>query len=248
MGTGDKKVAVTGGQECPPYALGVAGPSRLPALGGTFLSPARRHIADVTRKAITHLTQADPKLGSLIARVGPCRLKPRRLPPFRSLTQSIIFQQLHGKAAETILGRFVALFGDAEFPSADQVLGADLERLRSAGLSRSKASYILDLATRDRAQALPTLAECDGLADEEVISRLTEVKGVGRWTAEMFLMFNLGRPDVLPVDDYGVRRGFMLAFGKRKLPDPATLRRYGARWQPFRTTASWYLWRAADGG
>ncbi len=198
------------------------------------------------RKATTHLAQADPILAALIERTGPFTLKARRLPPFRSLTQSIIFQQLHGKAAETILQRFRGLFGDADFPSPEQVLAAGLDQLRTAGLSRGKASYILDLAARARSESLPTLAQCDALADEEVIARLTEVKGIGRWTAEMFLMFNLGRPDVLPVDDLGVRRGFMLAWGKRQLPEPEALRKYGERWQPYRTAASWYLWRAAD--
>ena len=200
----------------------------------------------MSKKALQHLQQADPTLAALIERTGPCKLKPRRLPPFRSLTQAIIYQQLHGKAAETIFKRFCALFGDAEFPAPEQVLAAGLERLRTVGLSRSKASYILDLAARAQSQTLPTLPECDALTDDEIIARLTEVKGVGRWTAEMFLMFNLGRLDVLPVDDLGVRRGFMLAWGKRKLPEPDTLRRYGERWKPFRTIASWYLWRAAD--
>jgi DNA-3-methyladenine glycosylase II len=200
----------------------------------------------MSKHILQHLQQADPTLAALIERAGPFKLKPRRLPPFRSLTQAIIFQQLHGKAADTILRRFCGLFGDSEFPSPEQVLEAGLDRLRTAGLSRAKASYILDLAARARSQSLPTLAECKALADEEIIARLTEVKGVGRWTAEMFLMFNLGRPDVLPVGDFGVRRGFMVAWGKRKLPAPETLRRYGARWKPYRTAASWYLWRAAD--
>ena len=201
----------------------------------------------MSQRVLQHLKAADRTLAALIERAGPFKLKPRRPPPFRSLTQAIIFQQLHGKAAETILRRFCELFGGTEFPSPEQVIEAGLERLRTAGLSRSKASYILDLAARARSQSLPTLAECDALTDEEIIARLTEVKGVGRWTAEMFLMFNLGRPDVLPVDDFGVRRGYMLAWGKRKLPAPETLRRYGTRWKPYRTAASWYLWRAADG-
>lgn len=211
---------------------------------------ARRELAhsvDMSRAAVAHLSTVDPTLAALIARVGPCRLKARRLDPFASLTQAIIYQQLAGKAAETIFRRFLGLFAGADFPAAQQVIKAGIERLRTAGLSRPKASYILDLAAREVAGALPTLAECDELADEEILRRLTEVRGVGRWTAEMFLMFNLGRPDVLPLDDYGLRRGFMLAYGRRQPPTQEALRRQGRRWQPYRTVASWYLWRAADG-
>lgn len=202
----------------------------------------------MSRKALTHLRAADPVLARLIERVGPFRLRARRVAPFRSLTQAIIFQQLAGRAAETILGRFCGLFPGAEFPAAVAVLDAGLDRLRTAGLSRAKASYILDLAAREHAAELPSLAECDALPEEAIITRLTRVRGVGRWTAEMFLMFNLGRPDVLPVDDYGLRRGFMVVFGRRQPPTPEGLRRHGLRWAPYRTVASWYLWRAADGG
>jgi len=185
-------------------------------------------------------------MARLIERIGPCELKPRRLPPFQSLVKAIIYQQLSGKAAETILGRFQALFGDCQFPTPEQVLETHPDRLRSAGLSRPKASYVRGLGEHAVAGRLPTLKACDHLTDAEIIGRLTEVKGVGCWTAEMFLMFNLGRPDVLPVLDLGVRKGFQIAYGKRKLPEPEPLERFGAKWQPHRTTAAWYLWRAVD--
>ena len=185
-------------------------------------------------------------MARLIDRVGPPKLRPRRLPPFQSLTHAIIHQQLSGQAAGTILGRFLALFGDDGFPAPAAVLKASPERLRSAGLSRPKASYVLGLAQKAVDGYVPTLDECDRMTDAEIMERLTSIKGVGRWTAEMLLIFNLGRPDVLPVHDLGVRKGFQFAYGKRKLPEPEQLARYGVRWAPHRTAAAWYLWRAAD--
>lgn len=185
-------------------------------------------------------------MAGLIDRVGPIKLRPRRLPPFHSLTRAIIYQQLSGKAAETILGRFMALFGDDSFPAAEAVLEASLERLRSAGLSRPKAGYILGMAQKALDGHIPTLDVCDTMSDEEMLERLTEIKGVGRWTVEMMLIFNLGRPDVLPIHDLGVRKGFQFAYRKRKLPEPEQLGRFGLRWAPYRTTAAWYLWRAAE--
>ena len=185
-------------------------------------------------------------MAQLIERIGPVTLKPRRLAPFQSLVQAIIYQQLSGKAAETILGRFRELFGNGQFPTPEQVLKVEPERLRSAGLSKPKANYIQGVGAHAVAGRLPTLTACDQLTDAEIIERLTEIKGVGRWTAEMFLMFNLGRPDVLPVHDLGVRKGFQIAYGKRKLPQPESLERLGAKWKPYRSTAAWYLWRAVD--
>jgi DNA-3-methyladenine glycosylase II len=185
-------------------------------------------------------------MAGLIDRVGPPKLRPRRLPPFQSLTHAVIHQQLSGQAAGTILGRFRALFGDDDFPNPEAVLTASPERLRSAGLSRPKASYILGIAQKAVDGHIPTLDECDRMTDAELIERLISIKGIGRWTAEMLLIFNLGRPDVLPVDDLGVRKGFQFAYGKRKLPEPEQLARYGLRWSPYRTAAAWYLWRAAD--
>ena len=193
-----------------------------------------------------HLTNADPVMAQLVARLGPPDLKPSRLPPFQSLAHAIIHQQLGSAAAGTILNRFKALFDGNGFPTPAEVIRLDVDRLRSAGLSRQKAHYIRDLAQKSIDGVVPSLRDCDRLTDAELFERLTSIKGVGRWTVEMLLIFNLGRPDVLPVHDLGVRRGFQLAYRKRKLPEPEQLDRYGIRWSPHRTTAAWYLWRAAD--
>lgn len=199
----------------------------------------------VSKRALEHLRK-EPAMAAIIARVGPVKLRPRRLAPFQSLVQAIIHQQLSGKAAGTILERFRGLFGSDDFPAPEAVLRESPERLRSAGLSRPKASYVLGIAQKTVDGHIPTLDDCDRMTDDELISRLTEVKGVGRWTVEMLLIFNLGRPDVLPVHDLGVRKGFKFAYRKRTLPEPEQLARFGIRWAPYRTTAAWYLWRAAD--
>jgi 3-methyladenine DNA glycosylase/8-oxoguanine DNA glycosylase len=197
-------------------------------------------------KAAEHLKSVDPVLGRLMEKIGPVSVKARRVPVFQSLVQAIIYQQLHSKAADTILSRFEALFGDGHSPSPEQVLAIDLERLRSAGLSKPKAHYVHGVAEKAAFGLLPTLKECDKLGDAEIVQHLTEMKGVGRWTVEMFLIFNLGRLDVLPVHDLGVRRGFQIAYGKRKLPEPEQLERFGEKWRPYRTVAARYLWRAVD--
>lgn len=197
--------------------------------------------------AARHLSNADPIMAKLIDRFGAPELEPRRLPPFQSLAHAIIHQQLSGAAAGTILKRFKALFDGKAFPTPAKVIQADVDRLRTAGLSRPKAHYIRDLAQKSSAGVVPTLRECDRLTDAELVERLTSIKGVGRWTVEMLLIFNLGRPDVLPVHDLGVRRGFKIAYRKRTDPTPEQLDRVGVRWSPYRTTAAWYLWRAADG-
>jgi DNA-3-methyladenine glycosylase II len=185
-------------------------------------------------------------MARLVERIGPIHLRARRVPVFQSLVQSVIYQQLNGKAADTILARFQALFGGRDFPSATQVLAAPPERLRSAGLSRPKAKYIQGIAERAVSGGLPSLQECDNLTDAEIVERLTELNGVGRWTVEMFLIFNLARPDILPVHDLGVRRGFQITYGKRKLPEPEQLEKFGQCWKPYRTLAARYLWRAVD--
>lgn len=186
-------------------------------------------------------------MAKLIQLIGPIHLRARRVPVFQSLVQAIIYQQLSGKAADTILSRFQALFGDACFPLPAQVLAVSPEQLRAAGLSKPKAKYLQGVAEKAVSGKLPSLEECDCLTDAEIIERLTELKGVGRWTVEMFLIFNLARPDVLPVEDLGVRRGFQIAYGKRKLPEPEQLEKFGQRWKPYRTSAARYLWRAVDG-
>jgi 3-methyladenine DNA glycosylase/8-oxoguanine DNA glycosylase len=185
-------------------------------------------------------------MAGLIERIGPIHLRSRRVPVFQSLVQSIIYQQLSGKAADTILNRFVALFG-GPFPSPAQILEIQPEKLRAAGLSKPKAKYVRVVAERAVDGGLPSLQECEAMAELEIIERLTELNGVGRWTVEMFLIFNLGRQDVLPVHDLGVRRGFQIAYAKRKMPEPEQLEKLGQRWKPYRTSAARYLWRAVDG-
>jgi 3-methyladenine DNA glycosylase/8-oxoguanine DNA glycosylase len=199
----------------------------------------------MSKRAITHLS-SDPVMSLLIEKVGFIRLRSRRLSPFQSLTQAIIHQQLSGRAARAILERFKRLFPDDKFPAPGHVAQASVDQLRRAGLSRPKAAYIIDLAKRCEANLIPSVDDCDLLNDEEIIARLTEIKGIGRWTVEMFLIFNLGRPDVLPVHDLGVRRGFQIAHRKRSLPTPEQLAKHGVRWSPHRTHAARYLWRAAD--
>ena len=200
-------------------------------------------------EAVSHLRAADPALARLIDEVGPFRMELKRTPSiFVALTESIVYQQLTGKAAATIFARVCALFPRAHHgPTPEQLLRVSDDRLRAAGLSRNKLLALRDLARRAVAGEIPTLAQAQKLEDEEIVERLTEVRGIGRWTVEMLLMFRLGRPDVLPVDDYGVRSGFAAAFRKRALPTPKALAKYGARWAPYRTVASWYLWRAAEG-
>ena len=198
--------------------------------------------------AIDHLRAADPALTRLIEATGPFRLRLQKTSSaFGALAEAIVYQQLTGKAAATIFGRVCALFPHGnEGLTARRVLRASEEKLRGAGLSRAKILSLRDLARRVEDGEVPTLAEARVMEDHEVVSRLTAVRGIGRWTAEMFLIFRLGRADVLPVDDYGVRKGFAVAFRKRALPTREALERRGMRWKPYRTVASWYLWRAAE--
>jgi methylated-DNA-[protein]-cysteine S-methyltransferase len=198
--------------------------------------------------AIDHLRASDPSLARLIDTMGPFRLRLQKTSSvFGALAQAIVYQQLTGKAAATIFARVCALFPHrSDGLVARRVLRASDAKLRAAGLSRSKVLSLRDLARRAESREIPTLAEAQAMEDHEIVSRLTEVRGIGRWTAEMFLIFRLGRPDVLPVDDYGVRKGFATALRKRTLPTREALERRGMRWKPYRTVASWYLWRAAE--
>jgi DNA-3-methyladenine glycosylase II len=199
----------------------------------------------VNRKAWEYLRICDAALVPWMERIGPIKHKARRLLPFHSLLRAIIHQQLSGKAAGSILARFQALFPGGDLPTPEQVLASDPEILRSAGLSRPKLAYILDLAAKAVHGVVPTPEEVDALTDEQLIARLTEIKGVGRWTVEMMLIFDLARPDVLPVHDLSIRKGFKAVFNKRKLPEPEAIRKYGELWKPHRTTASLYLWRVS---
>lgn len=197
--------------------------------------------------ALAHLRTADPILAQLIARVGPCELKPDgRRSPYQSLVQAVAHQQLNGKAAATILKRFRALFPPGRFPTPQEVWDVSPEALRGAGFSTSKASYVQDIARQTLDGVVPDSRQIKRLSDEEIVARLTQIKGVGRWTVEMLLIFTLGRPDVLPVDDFGVRRGFGIVFRKGRMPEPKQVLRHGERWRPYRSVASWYLWRATE--
>lgn len=199
--------------------------------------------------ARAHLLQADPVLGAAMDRVGPlARLAVSRGTPFEALLRSIVYQQLSGKAAGTIHGRVCALFPRSK-PTPDRLAATPPEALRAAGLSRAKTAAAHDLAARTLDGTVPrSTSGMHRLDEEEIIQRLTAVQGIGRWTVEMFLMFRLGRPDVLPVTDLGIQKGYAVAFGKRKLPTPQQLSRRGERWRPWRTVASWYLWSLADLG
>ena len=197
--------------------------------------------------ALRHLRSADPILGRLIARVGRQRIEIRTMhDPFESLFRAIVYQQLSGKAAATILGRVLALRPGGAFPSPQQLLDTPETALRGAGLSASKAKALRDLAQKALAGVVPGLRELHRLRDEEIIERLTSVWGVGQWSVEMMLMFRLGRADVLPIDDLGVRKGFALTYGSKDVATAAEIVEHGERWRPYRSVASWYMWRAVD--
>ena len=210
----------------------------------------------MTEEALSHLASADKTLGKLIARVGPCKLKPRnRRSPFQALVQAVVFQQLNGIAARTILGRVKALYPGKAFPTPEQLLATPDERLRAAGLSRAKTAAVKDIAAKTLEGVVPRSRDIVRLTDAEIVERLTTLRGVGPWTVEMLLIFTLGRTDVLPVTDYGVRKGYALTFMRvpksrpieaSDLPKPDVLFKRGQRWKPFRSVASWYLWRACD--
>ena len=210
--------------------------------------------------AIEHLTAADPKLGKLIARAGPFTMKlAATQSPFEALAEAVIYQQLHGKAAATIHRRMLESFHDicgiGVHPSPQHLLDCPNEQLRAAGLSKNKTLALRDLAAKTLDGTVPDLKTIRRMSDEDIIEHLTQVRGIGKWTVEMFLMFRLGRPNVLPVSDYGVRKGFALTFGKLKptdkvtpmdLPKPDVMERRAKKWAPWRSVASWYLWRACD--
>jgi DNA-3-methyladenine glycosylase II len=198
------------------------------------------------QKAHRHLSESDARLAALIAQSRRYNIKPAlKVRPFDALAESIAYQQLSGKAAATIWGRVRALFpGKHLDPQA--VVNTPDEKLRAAGLSGSKVRALKDLAAKTLDGTVPSGREVMRMTDEEIIERLITVRGIGRWTAEMLLLFELGRPDVWPVHDYGVRKGFAKVFGKRKLPTPKQLLKLGEKWKPYRSAAAWYFWRALD--
>jgi DNA-3-methyladenine glycosylase II len=216
-------------------------------------NPAKRKVTDFgdglcydAGAAVKHLAKADPVLAKLMKRAGPFALKTRHMHnPFEALARNIVFQQLHGSAAEAIHRRFVELLGGGRLrPQA--VLGAPEESLRGVGLSGAKTAALKDLAAKTLDGTVPTLARLKRMEDEGIVSRLTQVRGIGRWTVEMLLMFRLGRPDVLPVGDFAVRKGFMVAYGLGEMPKPKELELHAEAWRPYRSVTSWYMWRALE--
>lgn len=194
------------------------------------------------RKAVNHLKKSDPVLRAIIERVGPCRME-FGVPDFSSVAEAIVYQQLNGKAAVTIFNRFAALAGDPLTPEG--ILKLSDEQLRSVGLSKQKSAYLKDLSAKT-AGGLLDFARLPDLSDEEVIQHLTQVKGVGVWTAHMFLMFSLRRPNVLPTGDYGVQMAIKKHYKKRKLPKPKDMEKIARAWEPYRSVACWYMWRSLD--
>ena len=193
------------------------------------------------------LAATDPRMAALIKRSLRYNVKPgTSIRPFDALAESIAYQQLSGKAAATIWKRVRALYPRRKYLDPRHVLETPDEKLRGAGLSRSKVAAIKDLAAKTIDGTVPSARVLAKMSDEEIIARLTTVRGIGRWTVEMLLLFDLGRPDVWPVDDYGVRKGFAKTFGKRKLPKPKQLMKLGEKWRPHRSVAAWYFWRALD--
>lgn len=205
-------------------------------------------------EAVAHLRAKDVKLGALIERVGPFTLRLDRAPsPFESLLESILYQQLHGKAAATIHRRVMEMYGGDPAPQA--LIDTPDERLRAAGVSGNKIKAMKDLAAKTLDGTVPSHTAITKMDDADIVERLTEVRGIGPWTVEMLLIFRMGRPDVLPVTDYGVRKGFALTFMRvpktraiaaEDLPKPDAVQKRGLKWKPFRSVAAWYLWRACD--
>ncbi len=214
-----------------PVALAPKLPRPAPAMGGP--------------EALRHLRR-DPVLKAVIRQVGPCTLQPVKREPYEALVRAIAHQQVHGRAAEAILGRFIALYPGHDFPPAAQVLETPVEAMRGCGLSGSKVAAIRDIAEKSVGGLVPTRKAAARLSDEALIERLTAIRGVGRWTVEMLLIFTLGRDDVLPVDDFGVREGYRVATGAEAQLKPKELAAIGVAWGPWRSIAAWYLWRAAD--
>lgn len=198
-------------------------------------------------EAVAYLKKSDKTLGRLIERVGPITLTPNpKQNPYAALVESVVYQQLTGKAAATIFGRVKALYPKSKFPKPEDILKTKDTDLRSAGLSGAKTLAIKDIAQKTLDGVVPTSRVIQNWDNEKIIEHLTTIRGVGQWTVEMFLIFTLGRPDVLPSGDYGVRKGFALTYKKQELPTPKELLAYGEKWKPFRTAAAWYLWRSLD--
>jgi 3-methyladenine DNA glycosylase/8-oxoguanine DNA glycosylase len=197
--------------------------------------------------AIAHLSKTDKRLAALISKSIEFKLNiVEEQTPYESLLHAIVYQSISGKAAKVIFSRIQALSSNGRGPTPDELLRVRKQKLRKLGLSFAKAAAAHDLAQKTIKGVVPTLEEAHKMSDQELVDRLISVRGIGPWTVEMFLIFRLGRPDVLPIHDYGVQKGFALTYRKKKIPKPRELAAFGERWRPFRTVASWYMWRAID--
>src|SRR6266436_10295436 len=207
---------------------------------------AKTHYPVDAEHVMRELSRADRHLAQVIRRIGSFPTKKRKPQhPFASLLQTIVYQQLAGKAAEAIFGRVKAL-GANGFPTPEEILEASTLKLRNAGLSRQKIAAVRDLAAKTLDGTVPTLAKIRRMSEEEIHERLTQVHGIGEWSVQMFLMSRLGRPDVLPAHDLGIRKGFQIVYGHKETPKPKVILEHGERWRPYRSIASWYLWRALE--
>lgn len=199
------------------------------------------------RRAIEHLSSADRHLARLISRCIEFKLEIEDAQsPYEALLEAIVYQSISGKAAETIFTRVKELSASKRCPTPEEILRIEKRKLRKAGLSGAKIAAARDLAQKTLDGVVPTLEQAQRMSDQELVERLDSVRGVGAWTVEMFLIFRLGRPDVLPIHDYGVQKGFALTYGKKEIPKPRELAEFGERWRPYRTVAAWYMWRAVQ--
>lgn len=207
--------------------------------------PTRRSLE--IQKALRHLRRSDPQMKKLIEMAGPFALKVNKARSiFEALMSAIVYQQLHANAARTIYARVRALFPEADFPNAELILETPDQTFRNAGLSAAKTAAVKDLARHHRDGLIPETKRLHRMTNPEIVDTLTKVRGVGPWTVEMLLIFRLGRLDIMPCTDFGVRTGFALTFRKRQLPSPEALLRYSQKWQPYQSVAAWYFWRAVD--
>ena len=196
--------------------------------------------------ATEHISSSCKKMDKLITTVGPCRLELMEMHDcFETLMESIVYQQLTGKAAATILGRVKGLYKD-RFPTPAQLLKTKDDDLRAMGLSRAKTAALKDLAEKTKAGVIPTIEDLHSMDDEDIIETLSSVRGIGEWTVQMLLIFKLGRPDVMPTNDYGVRKGYAKVYKLAELPTPKRLLELTEKWSPYRTVGSWYLWRSLE--
>ena len=208
---------------------------------------AKTHYPVDAEQVMRKLSRIDRHLGRVIRKVGTFPTKKQKpQPPFERLLRAIVYQQLAGAAAKTIFGRVIALGSDGKCPSPDRILRASKAKLRGAGLSRQKIAAVKDLARKTMDGTIPPLATIRRMSEEEILERLTQVRGIGEWSVQMFLMFQLGRPDVLPIRDYGIQKGFQHVYRLEEPPKPQAILDHGERWRPYRSIASWYLWRAVD--